>query len=358
MPYPVYGAQRINAIDWFCGDTCAGVDSVFRVNDLNNQGEVAGQSNYTSDGSQGAFLFTGGATLGPYLLRPGNNDGWESNALAVNEAGDVAGWSFDCCADTGATHPFVKARNAPIKDLGIFGDTSLCYPAVGPCRIGEARDINDAGDIVGFAEISPNGIEHAFLYSANIMHDLNDLIPTGSGWVLNRATRIDNDGTIYGNGRLNGQPATFVYKAGSVQTGSPPTPTNKWGQYLSGISIIDSNGETRQLTPLLEPGIAIDAAVKINDAGQILVATTSAFGPIDAWVLTDRTSPTCVVTGSGTTGGNRYTTLTANDPVSGIATIGTSNHAALESIGERAAAYRHPARRDAGAGDRQRQVLA
>jgi len=57
---------------------------------------------------------------------------------------------------------------------------------------------------------TPNDTTDAFLYTdAAGMRDLNDLIPAGSGWFLQRATGINDRGQIVGFGRHNGQTAVF-----------------------------------------------------------------------------------------------------------------------------------------------------
>jgi len=42
------------------------------------------------------------------------------------------------------------------------------------------------------------------------MKDLNKLIPTGSGWVLQQAFGINNAGQIVGTGTHNGQSRGFL----------------------------------------------------------------------------------------------------------------------------------------------------
>ncbi len=42
------------------------------------------------------------------------------------------------------------------------------------------------------------------------MTDLNSLIPAGSGWVLTRATAINDAGHIVGSGVIGGQVRAFL----------------------------------------------------------------------------------------------------------------------------------------------------
>jgi len=51
---------------------------------------------------------------------------------------------------------------------------------------------------------------HAFVYSGGKMKDLNTLIPARSGWVLQRATGINDAGLITGWGTFKGKTHSFL----------------------------------------------------------------------------------------------------------------------------------------------------
>ena len=58
-----------------------------------------------------------------------------------------------------------------------------------------AEAINTSGVVVGQADVlNSNGTTefHAFIYSGGKLQDLNNLIPSGSGWVLTEATGIND----------------------------------------------------------------------------------------------------------------------------------------------------------------------
>lgn len=74
-------------------------------------------------------------------------------------------------------------------DLGTLGGASS-----------SANAINDTGQIVGWSYTS-NGVDHAFLWSSGNMVDLNSLIDPASGWTLEGAGAITNLGWIVGTGR-------------------------------------------------------------------------------------------------------------------------------------------------------------
>ncbi len=86
-----------------------------------------------------------------------------------------------------------------ITDLGSLGRT-----------FAEAKDVNDAGQIVGFVTNISGLSDRAFLWENGVMTDLNDLLPANSGWVLRSAEGINEQGWITGFGTFNGATRAFV----------------------------------------------------------------------------------------------------------------------------------------------------
>jgi probable HAF family extracellular repeat protein len=74
-----------------------------------------------------------------------------------------------------------------MTDLGALG------------RDSEAWAINNSGQVVGSTDNGANYASHAFLYTPGTgMVDLNTVLPNGSGWTLNIATGINDNGQITG----------------------------------------------------------------------------------------------------------------------------------------------------------------
>ena len=120
--------------------------------------------------------------------------GGSTSANAINGWEQIAGVST---LPSGAHHAFLY-ENGTMVDLQTLGGTNS-----------EALDMNDAGHIVGVADTATGG-QHAFVYRNGAMTDLNTLLPSGSGWVLQRANGISAGGQIVGVGTFNGQARGFL----------------------------------------------------------------------------------------------------------------------------------------------------
>ncbi len=71
-----------------------------------------------------------------------------------------------------------------------------------------ATGINDKNQLVGY---SGSGYDvHAFLYESGKMTDLNNAIAPGTGWLLTRASAINNKGEILGQGMYYGRREWFL----------------------------------------------------------------------------------------------------------------------------------------------------
>jgi probable HAF family extracellular repeat protein len=200
----------------FGGGTSGSASS---VNAINDSGQVAG--NYSVDGgvSQHGFLLTDGS-----VTELGSLGGTKTSVSGMNGSGWVVGSSY--LSDNSTFHAFLYS-NGMMQDLGTFDrnsgatDISSLGQVVGWSgnnstarailyyngvmsdlgtlggRSTSAFAINDLGQVVGTAI----GLQdsHAFIYEGGVMADLNTLLPLGySGWLLESASDINNDGWITG----------------------------------------------------------------------------------------------------------------------------------------------------------------
>ncbi|MBX3396606.1 MAG: PEP-CTERM sorting domain-containing protein [Phycisphaerae bacterium] len=126
-------------------------------------------------------------------------------ALRVNEVGGSAGWVESPTLGYGFSRAF-QWQNSAATDLGVFGTDESSA----------ALAINNHGDVVGWsgegygAGDGTSIDQRATLWSNGAAMDLNSLIPPGSGWHLSVATDIDDNGRICGRGFYNGILNGFV----------------------------------------------------------------------------------------------------------------------------------------------------
>lgn len=155
---------------------------------VNNRNQVAGYSS-TADGGFHAFRWdeaTGMADIGTL--------GGNSYGMGINDLGDVVGAS---ASPQGFLHGFVWTGGT-MQDLGTLGGSSS-----------SAYGINSSGDIVGCSYVPESENTHAFLWMGDGLLDLNSLVPKDSGWELNEAYAINDNGQIVGTGTRLGQTRAF-----------------------------------------------------------------------------------------------------------------------------------------------------
>jgi probable HAF family extracellular repeat protein len=122
-----------------------------------------------------------------------------SSALAVNRDGTVVGWSGS--ADGSVSHAFIWDDGVmqPLGEPGGYADSS-------------ALAINALGQVVGWTRSSDGNLYHAVIWQRGQATDLNGLVPSGSGWVLNQAAGINILGQIAGTGVFNGQVSAYLLR--------------------------------------------------------------------------------------------------------------------------------------------------
>ncbi|HZZ43527.1 MAG TPA: DUF3466 family protein [Tepidisphaeraceae bacterium] len=129
----------------------------------------------------------------------GTLGGTDSIATSINSVGTIVGQSTRSVLDPLSTkgHAFIYSGGlmSPLTELS--GATESI-----------ADDIDDNGDIVG--SVMVGGASKAFLYSGGTMFDLNTLLAPTTGWTLEEATSINDDGYIAGYGLHNGVTTAFL----------------------------------------------------------------------------------------------------------------------------------------------------
>ncbi len=179
---------------------------------MNGAGQVVGYAHFS--GVMSAFM-TGSGMMGGGMTDMGTMGGGSSSvAHSVNSAGTGVGASL---MSNGSQHAFYSSSGMgrmTLHDMGTLGGTNS-----------QAFCINAGGAIVGTADVT-NSMPHAFLFSGGMMRDLNNLIPTNSGWMLMEARGINDTNQIVGAGLMGGQMHAFLLTPVSAPVQISALPTN------------------------------------------------------------------------------------------------------------------------------------
>jgi probable HAF family extracellular repeat protein len=114
--------------------------------------------------------------------------------------------------DSGVSVGYTTNENFDSIAFRNDGTTTTFLPTLTGRVSASAEDVNNAGLIVG----SSGDASYAYtatLWRDGTAYDLNSLLGTaGSGWVLESATGISDDGTIVGFGTYQGEYRSFALK--------------------------------------------------------------------------------------------------------------------------------------------------
>jgi probable HAF family extracellular repeat protein len=151
---------------------------------INAVGQVVGSPAYVWQAGSVRFL-------------PGFPSAGAAIANAINISGQVVG-----SASAGNNLLAVRWQNGNPVTLG----------TVSGINYNQATAVNAAGDIVGTADplCSPCVSARGWLWRAGSLVPLDDLLPAGSGWVLQQANGINDRGQIVGAGLRDGHVRAFL----------------------------------------------------------------------------------------------------------------------------------------------------
>lgn len=201
---PLYVDQGfINPLPDLGGDTGM-------ANGINNKGAIVGQLD--SDGLNTrtvntAALWEKGADGQYKLTNLGTFGAEQAIARDINDAGQIIGWTAAGTGATATSSPFLLQDGQKIN-LGSFGGAN-----------GQTAAINQFGQVVGFWQ-DGNLQNRAFVWNNGAIKDLNNLTLTnptfgGKKVILTNATGINNFGDISAYGSY-----TYQNAAGATQTGT------------------------------------------------------------------------------------------------------------------------------------------
>ena len=200
---------------------------------INSAGEVVGYADSPADSIKHVILYKGGS-----LSDLGTLSGRSTSAQAINDSEQIVGF-----AETGSSS-FVAFlyQNGSFQSLGLQGRTSTL-----------AQAINNLGQIVGDA-IDATG-SHAVLFSGGKAIDLDSLLPMNSGWSLNDARGINDQGQIVGYGtNPQGQQHAYLLSPFTSPPADPPPggaavpePSGLVLMALAGVGLLLRHGRQRKL---------------------------------------------------------------------------------------------------------------
>jgi len=246
-----------------------------------------------------AFLYSSAGYVGLGTLATGTSEQGDSAARGVNDAGEVVGQST--VYDT-PTH--YTLRGAFLYSHGVM--TSLCGPAGPHNRDSTAVAINNAGQVAGWSDSSDtlgvSSTRAAFLYSGGAMISLGSLgtDPDGHGSsqavALNRSGQVTGTSEVYVGGKAKGCGA-FLYSSGQMlnlgnfgvdKSGvgeSIPCAINDAGQVIGSSAVYAADGTPKGHAAFLysqghllnlgslgvdKSGAFYSVPLVLNNAGQVL----------------------------------------------------------------------------------------
>jgi probable HAF family extracellular repeat protein len=186
------------------------------ANAVSNTGQVVGQ--YSDSGGSGhAWSIKHGTMTDIGTLSPVPDPFFifRSSANGVNDRGQIVGWSEDPASEA-SIHAVLWSPSGVIRDLGTLPGDALS----------DALKINFFGQVIGMSgnietptlydafgvlRTSAGVIGRPFIWTERAgMRDLNTLISSHSGWVLNSVTDINIWGQIVGSGTWKGEVHGFL----------------------------------------------------------------------------------------------------------------------------------------------------
>ncbi len=174
---------------------------------VNGKGQVTGEISHGTQFSH-AFLYSGGRMTDLGAL-PGFTD---SVGNAINDSGVVTGVATRRDPTDPSAHPALvihafttRTGAGALQDLRPLG--KALYLSSG---------INAAGEVIG-GVITVQNKNRAFLCRDGRVVVLDEVAAkSGSGWTLQEADGINNQGDIVGSGTLDGARRAFLYRSGEI----------------------------------------------------------------------------------------------------------------------------------------------
>ncbi|MBQ0720656.1 MAG: DUF3466 family protein [Gammaproteobacteria bacterium] len=151
-------------------------------------------------------------------------------AIDINNSNMVVGTTSSSSSTGEYAYAFLYDFNADaLFNLGTLPSNG---PGSEPGLTSHAYDINDLNQVVGSSWLVTANTSlvdpakyHAFIWEEGLMSDLNDLVQLPTGWILIRATAINDLGDIVGVGLVDGIEHGFLLSSTTVS--EPPPVENQ-----------------------------------------------------------------------------------------------------------------------------------
>ncbi len=245
----------------------------------NSSLQVVGYSTITSGTNEKSFLSTGNPDAFTDISPAGTTT---SRAVAINDSGEILIRS----GASGSYKAWRRAANGAVTDIGVPSGYSSPNPvslsgngivlaevtsSTGTRRMAqylsgawtvleptqtrwsylEGGRINGYGIAAATARTnSPTGASVAVLNASGKWYALNDLISDGTGWNLETATALNEDGFIVGTGRRNGVLSAYLAVPANIIGQRVPLPSGAVGRYPS-IQVLDGGVDDSELNSFI-----------------------------------------------------------------------------------------------------------
>ncbi len=322
-----YTGGVYHSISWQNGQATQlpGLGASTRDYAINDQGIIVGSAE-DSNGLAVATEIVNGAVIQLPLLPGGYLDNTtlaDGRAFAINDGGQIVGLSM---TPSGVAHAVIW-QHGTVADLGAIAGGGLSIAEginqSGVDIVGYAVDangidqavlwqdgvmtilpdhnsnghsiafgVNDAGIIVGRSDVyTVNGgwQEDAVLWQNGVLIDLNSFLPTNSGWVLNVAQSINDNGEIAGIGTYDGVTTGFVMSigdsSGPMVTAAAALQDFQAAPHGAAISVLDTAADIQATLDGLQGIASVGKLLQIQISDGAALTVTAGQLTTDAVAL-------------------------------------------------------------------------
>ncbi len=245
----------------------------------NSSLQVVGYSTVSTSSDEKSFLSTGNPDAFTDISPAGTTT---SRAVAINDSSEILIRS----GTSGSYKAWRRASNGTVTDIGaptgysspnpvslsgngivlaevtsstglrrmaqhLNGAWTVLEPTQTRWSYIDGGRVNSFGIAAATARTnSPTGASVAVLNTSGKWYALNDLISDGTGWNLETATALNEDGFIVGTGRRNGVLSAYLAVPANIIGQRVPLPSGAVGRYPS-IQVLDGGLEDNELNSFI-----------------------------------------------------------------------------------------------------------